>query len=169
MRPRDACPHREGGQCNAAGRCVTQPPTLTPKCNPENYLDRSPGPAFSDEDNARFVDRNDAAGRSANRDGFIRGPVTDHDGTTWVNDRLAVISYDDLMPRVMRRVAEEVSACLRDYAARSDNHGRLPWGARCRSHDPIQSCGGPIPPERFSVAFPIPPFLARSRQRHTLH
>ena len=31
----------------------------------ENYLDRSPGPAFSDEDNARFVDRNDAAGRPA--------------------------------------------------------------------------------------------------------
>ncbi len=64
----------EGGRCNAAGRCLTQPPTLTPKCNPENYLDRSPGPAFSDEDNARFVDRNDAAGRPANRDGFIHGP-----------------------------------------------------------------------------------------------
>lgn len=126
----------EGGRCNAAGHCLTQPPTLTPKCNAENYLDRSPGPAFSDEDNARFVDRNDDAGRPANRDGFIRGPVTDHDGTTWVNDRLAVISYDDLMPRVMRRVAEEVASCLRQYAARSENNGRMPWAAPiCRSHD----------------------------------
>src|SRR5512139_882689 len=94
----------EEGSCNAAGRCLTEPPTLTPKCNPANYLDRAPGPAYSDEDNARFVDRNDAAGRPLNRDGFILGPVLDHDGTVWVNDRLAVISYDDLMPRAMRRV-----------------------------------------------------------------
>jgi hypothetical protein len=127
----------EGGACNAAGRCMTEPPTLTPKCHPENYLDRAPGPAFSDEDNARFVDRNDAAGRPSNRDGFILGPVADHDGNVWVNDRVAVISYDDLMPRVMRRVAEEVAHCLRRYAARAENGGRLPWAApACRIRDP---------------------------------
>jgi hypothetical protein len=127
----------EGGSCNAAGHCLTNPPTLTPKCNPENYLDRAPGAAFADEDNARFVDRNDAAGRAANGDGFIQGPVLDRSGTLWVNDRLAVISYDDLMPRVMRRVGEEVSACLRQYAARAENRGRAPWAAPlCRSRDP---------------------------------
>ena len=158
----------EGGQCNAAGRCVTQPPTLTPKCNPENYLDRSPGPAFSDEDNARFVDRNDAAGRPANRDGFIRGPVTDHDGATWVNDRLAVISYDDLMPRVMRRVAEEVSACLRDYAARSDNLGRLPWAApACRSHDPDPALRWSDSSGALFGRVPDTPFLATNRDSGT--
>jgi len=129
----------EGGSCNAAGRCLTEPPTLTPKCNPANYLDRAPGPAYSDEDNARFVDRNDAPGRPANRDGFILGPVASHDGTLWVNDRLAVVSYDDLMPRVMRRVAEEVATCLRAYAAQPENRGRLPWATplcRARATDP---------------------------------
>lgn len=126
----------DGGACNAAGHCLTHPPTLTPKCNPINYLDRAPGPAHSDEDNARFVDRNDDAGRPGNRDGFIRGPVTGRDGTTWVNDRVLAVSYDDLMPRVMRRVAEEVASCLRGYGARAENAGRLPWAAPpCRSRD----------------------------------
>ncbi len=158
----------EGGRCNPAGRCLTEPPTLTPKCNPANYLDRSPGPAFSDEDNARFVDRNDAAGRPANRDGFIRGPVTGYDGTTWVNDRLAVVSYSDLMPRVMRRVAEEVASCLRGYSARPENNGRLPWAAPlCRSRDTE-------PALRWSEAsgvlfgrIPDTPFLAASRDSGT--
>lgn len=127
----------DGGRCNAAGRCLTAPPTLTPKCDPRNYLDRSPGPAHGDEDNARFLDRNDAPGRASNRDGFIHGPIRDREGALWVNDRLAVISYDDLMPPVMRRVAQEVASCLRDYAAAGGNGGRLPWATPiCRNHDP---------------------------------
>lgn len=127
----------DGGTCSPTGRCLTEPPTLTPKCNPANYLDRSPGPAYADEDNAHFADRNDAAGRPGNRDGFIQGPVSDRDGNRWVNDRLAVISYDDVMPRVMRRVASEVASCLRQYAARAENAGRLPWAAPlCRGNEP---------------------------------
>jgi hypothetical protein len=126
----------DGGRCGPTGRCLTEPPTLTPKCDPANYLDRSPGPAYADEDNARFVDRNDAAGRMGNRDGFIQGPVVGPDGTTWVNDRLAVITYDDLMPRVMRRVGEEVAGCLGQYAGHPDHRGRVPWAApACRSRD----------------------------------
>lgn len=126
----------EGGACNPLGHCVTSPPTLTPKCNAENYLDRSPGPAYFDEDNARFVDRNDAAGRDLNRDGFIQGPIVDHHGVTWVNDRIAAISYDDLMPRVMRRVAAEVTACLQAYGAAPANQGRTPWATPlCRSRN----------------------------------
>jgi hypothetical protein len=36
----------------------------------------------------------------------------------------------------MRRVAEEVSACLRQYSGRSENNGKAPWAApTCRSHD----------------------------------
>lgn len=119
----------EGGRCSETGRCLSEPPTLTPKCDPANYLDRSPGPAYADEDNARFVDRNDAAGRMANRDGFIQGPVVGPDGTTWVNDRLAAVSYDDLMPRVMRRVGEEVASCLQQYADHPGHAGRVPWAA----------------------------------------
>ncbi len=158
----------DGGSCNAAGRCLTEPPTLTPKCDPANYLDRAPGPAFSDEDNARFVDRNDAAGRPGNRDGFILGPVAAHDGTVWVNDRLAVVSYDDLMPRVMRRVAEEVAACLRGYATRPENRGRMPWAAplcRSRATDPSWRWS-----EGSGVRFgrvPDTPFLAAGRDSGT--
>jgi hypothetical protein len=126
----------EGGRCNEAGRCLTDPPTLTPKCDPANYLDRSPGPAYADEDNARFIDRNDAAGRVRNRDGFIQGPVVGLDGTTWVNDRLAAVTYDDLMPRVMRRVGEEVAGCLQQYADHPPHRGRAPWASpACRSAD----------------------------------
>jgi len=158
----------EGGKCNMAGRCLSEPPTLTPKCNPENYLDRSPGPAYFDEDNARFVDRNDDAGRTGNRDGFIHGPVVGPDGTVWVNDRLAVISYDDLMPRVMRRVAEEVSACLRLYAARSENGGRLPWAAPlCRSRDPDPSLRWSDHSGTRFGRVPDTPFLATGRDSGT--
>lgn len=128
----------EGGLCNAAGQCLTDPPSRTPKCAPGNYLDRTPGAPFVDEDNARFVDRHDAAGRPLNRDGFIQGPLSDHRGT-WVNDRVLPVTYDDVMPAVMRRVAEEVAACLRAYGDRPGHAGRLPWPVplcRALSADP---------------------------------
>jgi hypothetical protein len=92
------------------------------KCDPVNYLDQAP----DGEDNADFVDRNDAAGRARNTNGFIQGPI--HAGARIaVNDRIAVIGYRDLMPRVMRRVALEVAQCLRSYASRPENAGRYPW------------------------------------------
>jgi hypothetical protein len=50
-----------------------------------------------------------------------------------VNDRVSVITYRDLMPRVMRRVALEVAQCLAFYAARPENAGRYPTPApACR-------------------------------------
>ena len=154
----------EGGRCNEAGRCLTEPPTLTPKCDPANYLDRSPGPAFADEDNARFVDRNDAAGRMLNRDGFIQGPIVATDGTLWVNDRLAVLAYDDLMPRVMRRVGEEAARCLQHYAGLPGHAGRTPWASPlCRSRDADARLRGA---DASGVRFghiPDTPFLATAR------
>jgi hypothetical protein len=119
------CP---GGACNSAGHCTTKPYTLAPKCNPSNYLDRATVHGI-EEDNAAFVDRNDAAGRRLNGDGFIRGPVLSPSGELQVNDRIAVISYDDIMPRIMQRVAQEVAQCLRQYAAHPLNRGRYPWPA----------------------------------------
>jgi hypothetical protein len=46
-----------------------------------------------------------------------------------VNDRLSVITYRDVMPRVMRRVALEVAHCLTSYASRLENAGRYPTPA----------------------------------------
>jgi hypothetical protein len=106
---------------------VTEPAQRAARCDPANYLDRAVGARYGDEDNADFIDRNDSAGRARNGNGFIHGPVMLADGRPAVNDRLAVISYRDVMPRIRLRVALEVSHCLRFYSARVENRGRHPW------------------------------------------
>ncbi len=75
--------------------------------DPRNYLDAT---AF--EDNAAFHDRNDAAGRAGNTDGFVAGPAS-VGGAIAVNDRLAVLTYDDVIARVKHRIALELALCLR--------------------------------------------------------
>jgi hypothetical protein len=110
------------GECDALGRCLTDPPQRAAPCDPRNYLDRAPG----GEDNADFIDRSDAAGRARNANGFIHGPVLGGDGRIAVNDRIAVVAVNDVMPRVMKRVALEVAHCLRFYASRPENAGRYP-------------------------------------------
>lgn len=102
-----------GGACNAQGTCTTSPATNTPKCNPANYLDIS-----GTEDNADFAD-----GSASN--GFIHGIIRDANGNVIVNDRLMVITHQDLMPQVEKRVAAEVLNCMTGYA--SANNGRYPW------------------------------------------
>ncbi len=128
--------HREcaAGECDAAGRCLTDPPQRSAACNPVNYLDRAPDGPLGGEDNADFRDRNDAVGRPGNRNGFIDGPVMLAGGRVAVNDRIAVVAYRDVMPRVMQRVALEVRRCLRSYAAGA---GHLPWPTPpCSQSDP---------------------------------
>lgn len=105
-----------GGSCTAAGVCNSNPLTNTPKCNPVNYLDVLTGV----EDNADFAD-------GSNSNGFINGVIRDARGNAIVNDRLLVITYQDLMPVLQRRVAKEVLNCLGAYA--SANNGRYPWAA----------------------------------------
>ncbi len=111
--------------------------TPSARRDPANYLDKAPGVAFEGEDNADFVDRNDSAGRAGNANGFIRGPVRLADGSGAVNDRVAVVAYEDLMPRVMHRVAHEVAHCVRLHAALRGTGGRPAWPAPvCRQSDP---------------------------------
>lgn len=107
-----------GGSCTAAGVCTSSPVTNTPKCNPVNYLDVLTGT----EDNADFVD-------GSNTNGFINGVIRDAAGNAIVNDRLLVITYEDLMPVLQRRVAKEVLNCLTAYAGNAQNNGRYPWAA----------------------------------------
>jgi len=122
---RDCAP----GDCDAAGTCIARPPQRAATCAPANYLDRAPG----GEDNASFVDRSDAAGRAGNADGFIQGPVVLPDGSAAVNDRVASVTYGDVMSALMGRVALEVVHCLHGYATRPENAGRYPWAAAsCR-------------------------------------
>ena len=100
----DGTPQRRG--------CVPLP------CPARDYLEALAGV----EDNDAFVDRNDPR-RAENRDGFIAGPVRDAQGGTQVNDRMVAITFADLMPRIMARVALEAAHCLKLAAARD---GALP-------------------------------------------
>lgn len=144
----------DAGDCDGNGRCVTEPPQRAARCDPANYLDRAPAER-SGEDNAAFHDRSDAL-RPRNGDGFIQGPIEAH-GATAVNDRLLAIAYDDVMPRVMKRVALEVAQCLAFYASRPENAGRLPPPApACPGGTATAS--GRIPDTPFDVA---PGMLAR--------
>lgn len=100
-------------------------------CDARDYLDALPP---GGEDNTAFRDRNDAAGRAGNADGFIAGPIAGAAGRILVNDRVAALTYTQLMPRVMERVALEAALCLRRQAARATSHGRYPA--------PLPACGG---------------------------
>jgi hypothetical protein len=106
-----------GGSCDTTGKCLTTPPTATPKCNPRNYLDVGLG-----EDNADFIDRMDS--RAGNANGFIEGPIK-VSGSTIVNDQIIAIRYNDIMPATQQRVAQEVKKCLSEYAGL--NRNRFPW------------------------------------------
>ena len=114
-----------GGSCTAAGVCTSSPLTNTPKCNPANYLDVLAGV----EDNANFTD-------GSNTDGFITGVIRDASGNIIVNDRLITITYNDLMPVLQRRAAQEALNCLTAYASTAQNNGRYPWAAPVTSITP---------------------------------
>jgi len=136
MQRRDCAP----GDCDAEGVCVATPPQHAATCDPANYLDRAPT-----EDNADFADRNDAAGRAGNGNGFIEGPVAIAGGAVVVNDRLLALTWRDVMPAMMRRVALEVLHCLRDYATRPENGGRYPWPApACAPFGAAPDTGGAL-------------------------
>jgi hypothetical protein len=136
---------------------VLSPPQRAAACDPANYLDLAQGLAAGDEDNASFVDRSDALGRALNRDGFVQGPVATSNAVL-VNDRLAVLTYGDVMPRVMRRVALEVASCLRAYASRTENASRYPWtAAACADtsspvHESIGAVEGRVADTPFDAA-----------------
>lgn len=99
--------------------CTTPFPFMTPRCDPQNYLD-----ATLTEDNGNFYDGNTISSRT---NGFIQGEVFDGSGNAIVNDRLLPIAYQDLMPLLEKRVVAEVLTCLRDYAVDPANSGRSPW------------------------------------------
>jgi len=121
--------------CDSADICTASPPTLTPKCNAANYLD-----IFNDyldkinsnlphtllnEDNANFAN-------SSASDGFIQGRIKIHDSihntdNVIINDQILVITQDNIMQAVQRRVAGEVKQCLSEYANDPQNMGRYPW------------------------------------------
>lgn len=84
-----------------------------------NYLDVATV-GGNTEDNASFID-----GSATN--GFIQGRIQDSNGNLIVNDQLLVITQDNIMLAIQKRVAAEVKLCLIEYASIPQNYGRYPW------------------------------------------
>jgi hypothetical protein len=154
---RDCAP----GDCDANGHCIAPPPTRAARCDPGNYLDLAPAER-SGEDNADFHDRSDSR-RTLNGNGFIQGPVVDAAGRLAVNDRIAVLAYADVMPRVARRVGLELAQCLAFFASRPENAGRLP---RASPACPGVGTAGRIPDTPFEGAPGMLPRWWRAEPRH---
>jgi hypothetical protein len=85
-----------GVNCTAAGQCTTVPASLTPKCNPANYLETTSGINNATAD-AQFI--------AAQTSGVF-------------NDKLLVVTTADLITVVEQRVARELLALLIDYSTR---------------------------------------------------
>ncbi len=83
--------------------------------DPQNYLDIALG-----KDNANFAD-------SSSTNGFIQGIIKDSNGKTILNDQLLIITQEEIMKPIQKRVAGEVKNCLNDYALHNNN--RYPWAA----------------------------------------
>jgi hypothetical protein len=101
------------------------------------------------EDNASFTD-----GSSTN--GFIQGRIKDNNGNTIVNDQLLVISQDNIMQVIQKRVAGEVKQCLNEYALQ--NNGRYPWAARVSTfsvsyNDTSNQLFGRVPDTSFDSTY----------------
>ena len=143
------------GTCATTGVCSN---TATPRCNPVNYLDTS-----GTEDNANFSD----VSAAPSQNGFIQGIVRDASGKVIVNDKLAVITYKELMPMLEKRVVAEVVNCLKLYAGA--NNGRYPWAVPVSDitspHiDIVNTVFGRIPDNSlaqtpYGVATPTPPLI----------
>lgn len=147
-----------GADCDAAGRCTPSPPQRAPRCDPRNYLDIVAAGEVS-EDNAAFHDRAAPQSRAGNGDGFA---ASSHDAAA--NDRLVAVGYQDLMPRVMGRVAAETLHCLRLYGDQPLHGGRLPWAAPACATDARDADGfhfGRVPAPPFDATRATDPAMAR--------
>ena len=131
-----------GVDCDATEKCTSTPPTSSPRCDPTNYLDK-----VTAEDNADFLD-------SSSTNGFIQGEIkiadpTTNTSTVVLNDQLLVISQDNIMLPVQKRVAAEVKNCLTEYSSIPKNNSYLPWAAG----DRIVVAGQATYPDTSDVEF----------------
>ena len=100
-----------GVNCTATGQCTTAPASLTPRCNPSNYLE--------------------AAGGGNNAQ--TNGPFVQAQPSGTFNDRLLAFTNAELMPPVEQRVAREMIAYLNAYRAATIATyppGIYPWADR---------------------------------------
>ena len=91
-----------GVNCTTTWQCTTSPASLTPKCNPANYLD---------------LETVTGVNNATTNGPFISAP-TSYTPPPGFNDKVMVITTADLIPVVEIRVARELLALLIDYSTR---------------------------------------------------
>lgn len=89
------------------------------------------------EDNSNFV--------NGGLNGFINGELKNASQQVIVNDRMMVISKQDLMPLLEKRVANEVLRCMNAYASAPVTGvvGTYPWPAQLNTASPPSYVGVP--------------------------
>jgi hypothetical protein len=135
-----------GVNCTATGQCTTSPASLTPKCNPTNYLDTTGG-------------ANNAT---------TNGPYISAQPSDTFNDRLLVITTDSLITPVEQRAAREMLALLDRYKTLS-TCDCYPWAAnnfdddsvnlRTRGGVPIENA---LPENWGSLGITVPAWIIGS-------
>lgn len=109
-----------GGGCDSEMICQV-PYQSVAKCAPSNYLDALVGV----EDNSDFL-----SPVGTPRNGFVLGPIMDATRREIVNDRIIVITRQDLFPTVKKRIFAELkgtqtTALLEFFKT----HSYFPWAA----------------------------------------
>jgi hypothetical protein len=104
----------QGVNCDATSKCTTSPASLTPKCNPVNFLD-----VLGGVDNAALSTS------------FVSGA----DSASF-NDRVLPVLSDDIMALVQKRAGRELAGHLRNHfdawqsaTTVSATKGFYPWAA----------------------------------------
>lgn len=109
--------------------------------NPVNYLDIA-----NNEDNSNFVD-----GSSAN--GFIQGPISLASGPGSFNDSLLIISREEILSKVYKRVAGELAGNSNPIVGIQDyyqHHGYYPWAGNSSGTQVPNLLSGSIPYQDIS-------------------
>jgi len=107
-----------GVNCTVEGQCTTAPASLTPKCNPANYLETA----------------------ATVNNATTNGPFISASASDTFNDKAMAITTAELMPVVEQRVAREMLRLLSDpitgYRANSVC-GCYPWAANNFDDDSV--------------------------------
>lgn len=111
-----------GGVLTRQGSSAAQDRSSSGANLASNYLDIATVSGVT-HDNQNFTD-------TSSVDGLIQGQIKSYDVASnsyslILNDQLRVITRDNIMPPIQKRVAAEVKLCLNEYAL--NNHGRYPW------------------------------------------
>ena len=124
-----------------------------PQKNPVNFLDAADPDSGGPE---AIVDN------AVNAERFVNGPLYTA-GELVVNDRVLSISYNDILPLVVQRVAQEVSICLQDYASdmTAGGKGRYPWASHTSTLEVFGAYDDRLSGVRLG-RIPDPPFARSS-------